>query len=184
MRKLVEGLLLFAYKLPQASSGGDFWHGLITELVCMSWLGLRRLLRHGLGQRNRKGDLQTMNGLLTVFLGVPLLLVAGRFWASLLRRAIGKVIRFFERRGQHAGDGGIQTGTPLPLPDAAPCDIRYRAALDAAIRITESAGMAGGKADATVIARITYLLLETLYETERRLGRYLATGGKPPGVKS
>lgn len=66
MRKLVEELLLFAYKLPLASSGGDFWQGLIVELMGIFWLGLLRLMRHCLGPQ---------------------------FWAGLFRRAIGQAIR-------------------------------------------------------------------------------------------
>ena len=49
-------------------------------------------------------------------------------------------------------------------------DIRYETAVNAAIRIVERYGLAPRGADALVIGQLTFLLLDSIHETERRLG--------------
>ncbi len=49
-------------------------------------------------------------------------------------------------------------------------DSRYWAALAAAIRIVDLVGHPPGDANARLVGKITFLLLESVYETQRRLG--------------
>ena len=182
MKKLSDGLWLLLYRLPLASSSGDFWQGVIAELVSVAWLGLGGLIRQGRGRWPHKGvRMTTMDWFLATMFGMPLSLFALHFWGVLFKKGMGRVILLIEgrrQRGKCRASGAVPTSLPSPSGD-----VRYQAALNAALRITGWVGVAAGKANAILISKITYLLLDVLYDTERRLDSVVQPGGRPPGGK-